>query len=259
MRRYKYYKHIINRKRFKDFISNELVSVCMCTYNRASFLDNVIANILNQTYTNLEFVIVDDGSTDNSKEILNKWCEKDSRIRVIYSDHNFCKSRNLSYKEAKGNYVVNIDSDDECSLDRIEKQYKYLQEHKDVDIVGSLTSGLDRNVAHFENHNDIIANYTTGNNEMVVFGTMMIRKSLLDKFTHDFFFSAFKGGGEDTIFKFCCLNYGAKFANIQEYLYHYNLGTQSMTHHTNYKSSFFDKLIFTSKGFNDVLQKVKKF
>jgi cellulose synthase/poly-beta-1,6-N-acetylglucosamine synthase-like glycosyltransferase len=137
MKNIAHYKYELSRKKYKDFKSDDLISVVMCTYNRAKFLDNVISNILNQTYTNLEFVIVDDGSTDNSKEILEEWKKKDSRVRVIYSDHNFCKSRNLAFKEAKGAYVACMDSDDECALDRLEKQYLYLKAHQDVDIVGT--------------------------------------------------------------------------------------------------------------------------
>lgn len=84
----------------------------------------------------------------------------------------------------------------------------------------------------------------------------MIKKSLLDKFTHDYFFTTFNFGGEDRVFKYECLNYGAKFANLQEKLYHYNRGSQSMTSGNEHKLS--DCMIFGCKTLNDVLLRTKQ-
>lgn len=251
-----YKKHFINRKRFNTFKADDLISVCMCTYNREKYLDNVIANILNQTYENLEFVIVDDGSTDNSREILEKWANIDPRVRVIYSDHDFIKSRNLAFKSAKGSYIACMDSDDECALDRIEKQFKYLQEHPDVDVVGTQAYKNGKITSFAEKHDDIINAWAPNNNEMMLFGSLMIRRSLLDKFTHDYFFEIFKNGGEDTIFKLCALNYGAKFANIQEPLYQYIIGEQSITH--NWRGYTFETVIHSISSLSEALLAVKK-
>lgn len=258
MRPIEYKKHFINRKRFNTFNADDLVSVCMCTYNREKYLDNVIANILNQTYENLEFVIVDDGSTDNSREILEKWANRDPRVRVIYSDHDFIKSRNLAFKYAKGSYIACMDSDDECTLDRIEKQYRYLQEHLDVDIVGTQAYKGDVLMTFAEKHEDIIDAWTPQGYNLFLFPSAMIKRSLLDKFTHDFFFDIFSHGGEDAIFKLCSLNYGARFANIQEPLYQYILGEQSMSHWNNWRGYTFDTFRYSISSLSEALQVVKK-
>lgn len=256
MRSVAYMKHIINRRRYKDFVSDDLISVCMCTYNRACYLDNVISNILNQTYVNIEFVIVDDGSTDNSREILDKWSSQDSRVRVIYSDHDFIKSRNLAFKEARGTFVACMDSDDECSLDRIEKQYKYLQEHEDVDIVGCWVANNPWQKAVTEFHEDLVSNWSPEHYNLGFFAAYLIRISLLEKFNHPYFCDLFSQGGEDQIFKLSALNYGAKFANVQETLYSYNRSYQSMT--WNYKpDNPWHCFINGVASLNDALSKVK--
>lgn len=257
MKPLEYKKHFINRKRFNTFTADDLVSVCMCTYNRARYLDNVIANILNQTYENLEFVIVDDGSTDNSREILDKWSAQDSRVRVIYSNHDFIQSRNLAFMEARGAYIACMDSDDECSLDRIEKQYKYLQEHQEVDIVGCKASGYNRPCKLYETHEQIMQTWSSEENEISLFGTMLIRKTTLSMFKHDFFFDIFHECGEDTIFKLCALSYGAHFANLQECLYQYNYGSHSMSYHTVWRPNNFIFFIKDVKNITEAINRVR--
>jgi len=257
MRPVAYMKHIINRRRYKDFVANDLISVCMCTYNRAHYLDNVIANILSQTYMNIEFVIVDDGSTDNSREILDKWSSQDSRVRVIYSNHDFIKSRNLAFKEARGEYIACMDSDDECSLDRIEKQYKYLQEYHDVDIVGCKASGFNRPCKSYETHEQIMQTWSSEENEISLFGTLLIRKAILSMFKHDFFFDIFNECGEDTIFKLCALSYGARFANLQEYLYQYHHGPHSISYRTVWRPDNFRFFIKNVKTITEAINRVR--
>lgn len=256
MKSIEYKKHFINRKKFNTFSADDLVSVCMCTYNRARYLDNVIANVLNQTYENLEFVIVDDGSTDNSREILDRWSSQDSRVRVIYSNHDFIQSRNLAFMEARGAYIACMDSDDECSLARIEKQYRYLQEHQDVDIVGCWVTNSPWHKAAMEFHEDLVSNWSPEHYNLGFFPAYLIRRSLLEKFRHPYFCDLFYQGGEDQIFSLSALNYGAKFANVQETLYSYNRGIQSMTWH--YKPNKpWNWFINSVTSLGDALERVK--
>ena len=92
-------------------------------YNAEEYLERSIDSILNQTYGNLEVIIIDDKSTDNSKKIIQKYAFKDNRIKAFYSEINqgVSKSRNIGLKSAMGDYVLFMDADDYLVKDGIEK------------------------------------------------------------------------------------------------------------------------------------------
>ncbi|MDA9354294.1 glycosyltransferase, partial [Flavobacteriaceae bacterium] len=91
----------------------ELVSIITPSYNSSKFIEETIASVQAQTYSYWEMLITDDGSTDNSFEIIKKICKKDSRIK-LFSIKNAgpAVARNNSIKHAKGKYIAFIDSDD---------------------------------------------------------------------------------------------------------------------------------------------------
>ena len=117
------------------------VSVVMSTYNRAEMLPNAIESILNQTFTNFEFIIIDDASTDSTFEILQYYKKKDRRIRIYRNKQNcgctssYIKAQKLLSKSSK--YMAHIDDDDISFPNRLEIQYKYMQGHKNVAACGS--------------------------------------------------------------------------------------------------------------------------
>lgn len=117
----------------------ELISVLMPTYNVERFVGEAVESILNQTWTNFEFIIVDDCSTDRTYDILKKYAAKDSRIRLFRNDINskICKTLNRALSQAKGQFIVRMDGDDISEPTRFEKLYNYLERHKDVDLIGS--------------------------------------------------------------------------------------------------------------------------
>jgi len=119
------------------------VSVLMSTYNGAVYLRQAINSILNQTFTDFEFIIVDDNSTDNSGEILRSY--NDPRIRIIQNNKNIglTKSLNKGLKEAQGKYIARMDADDVSLLDRLKEQYNFLEAHPTIALVGSWAESMD--------------------------------------------------------------------------------------------------------------------
>lgn len=117
----------------------EKVSVIMSVYNSDKFLKEAIESILNQTYKNIEFIIIDDGSTDNSKEIIKKYEKIDKRIIFIENKENIGLTKNLNkaIELSSSNYIARMDSDDVSDVTRIEKQIDFLQKNKEFSIVGS--------------------------------------------------------------------------------------------------------------------------
>lgn len=116
----------------------KLVSVVMTAYNTEEYIDEAIQSILNQTYTNYEFIIIDDGSTDHTLDIIMKYAKKDDRIIVITRKNiGLAQSLNDGVRIARGEYIARMDSDDVCAPERFEKQVNYLNEHPDVFMLGT--------------------------------------------------------------------------------------------------------------------------
>ena len=105
------------------------VSIILPTYNRAYIIEKAIQSVLNQTYQDFELIIVDDGSTDNTEEIIKKLQEKDKRIRYIKLETNkgAAAARNEGIKIAHGKYITFQDSDDEWLPEKLEKQMKIFE------------------------------------------------------------------------------------------------------------------------------------
>ena len=116
-----------------------LVTVLMPCYNAMPFLTEALDSIVNQTYPNLEILCINDGSTDNSGEILNAYAQKDDRIRVIHNEENIklIRSLNNGIDLAKGEYIARMDADDISELNRIEIQLNFLLKNSNIDIVST--------------------------------------------------------------------------------------------------------------------------
>lgn len=122
-------------------LSQPLISVVMPVYNRADLLPRAIDSILAQTYKDFEFIIVDDGSTDNSVQIIEQYMEKDKRIKLVKNVKNrgIAYSRTRGNAEARGKYIAVMDSDDQALPHRLETSLKVFKEHPEID---ALSAGL---------------------------------------------------------------------------------------------------------------------
>ena len=121
-----------------------LVSVIMSVYNTEEhFLRGAIESILVQTYKNFEFIIVDDASEIRYKDILHSY--QDKRIQILQNGRNkgLTESLNRALDVCKGDYIARMDSDDINLPERIERQVKYLEEHRDIDVLACVTCVYD--------------------------------------------------------------------------------------------------------------------
>lgn len=121
------------------------ISVVMPVYNtKEEYLRSAIESILQQNYTDFEFIIVNDGSTNNSEEIILSY--SDPRIKYIKQNNKGAASaRNTAWDVAAGTYIANFDSDDIASSDRLEKQLKFLDENPSISLVGSWVNIIGSN------------------------------------------------------------------------------------------------------------------
>jgi len=117
-------------------MSNNKVSVVVPCYNQAQYLDEALQSVLNQSFTNWECIIVNDGSTDNTEAVSNKWIKKDSRFKYIYQENGGLSSaRNSGIKKAESEFVLPLDADDKIGENYLELAYQAFQEHKDLKVV----------------------------------------------------------------------------------------------------------------------------
>lgn len=121
-----------------------LVTVVTPTYNRVDYLPIAINSVLNQTYRNLELILVDDGSTDNTREVVEKY-HQDSRFQYIYQENRGqAAARNVGLGIARGDFIALLDSDDIWDLNKVERQIEAFVQHPDVGVVYGDTRYIDK-------------------------------------------------------------------------------------------------------------------
>ena len=120
------------------------ISVVMAVYNSAGVIADAIDSILNQTFTNFEFIIVDDGSTDAGARILRRYAGMDSRIKLYAQENSgLIASLNRGCRLAKGRYIARMDADDISLPTRLERQFRYLEGHPEIGVLGTWIQDVD--------------------------------------------------------------------------------------------------------------------
>lgn len=123
------------------------VSVILAAYNSARYLQRSIESILTQEYRDLELIVVDDGSTDNTDDILSRYADLDPRLRFVRNGENrgIVFSRNRGLQLAKGELLAGQDADDVSLPERLGRQVEFLDAHPEVGLVGTWASFIDEN------------------------------------------------------------------------------------------------------------------
>ena len=225
----------------------------MPVYNPGIHLIGAIESILNQTFIDFEFIIVDDASTDNSWKIIKSFAKKDNRIIPLKNKINLGVSltSNIAISQAKGKYIARMDSDDISTPDRIRKQVDFLKNNPETVLIGGQCTIINEN-------NQIIGEkkFPTTNkqiNNMIFWavpvqqGFMMINRSLLPKkFT---WYSPSKFSAEEVDLYFNLLKFG-QFANLNDNLYFYRQLSTSLSHQ-NPKKTFWITLKSRLRAINN--------
>jgi len=154
--------YLLNNKFYKEW--GILVSVIIAVYNGEKYINEAIESVLNQTYRNIELIVVDDGSTDSTANIVKRY--KD--IKYIFQEHKGkYAARNLAMENAHGDYITFIDADDAYINTKIEKQLQVLNRNPEVDVVYNDLIVADENLGYihtlkndgkYENKEDLLAN-----------------------------------------------------------------------------------------------------
>lgn len=130
-------------------IAKPQLSVILSVYNGADYLRAAVDSILSQTFRNFELILINDGSTDSSKEIIESY--DDPRIRLINQEnHGLVFSLNRGFSLAAGEYIARMDADDISSPSRLEKQMEVISSKPEVAVVGSFFSYIDEEDNHLD-------------------------------------------------------------------------------------------------------------
>ena len=163
-------------------MNDKIVSIIIPTYNRANCIRETITSVLNQTYQNFEIIIIDDGSIDNTKEIIQAFL--DERIKYIFQEHNGlpASARNKGLKLAKGEYIAFLDSDDLWFPQKLKIQINFMKENPSILLVA--TNGLifplkpNMKVLSLKNNIKISFKELLQNN-IIINSSVMMRKNVI--------------------------------------------------------------------------------
>ncbi|MFA7717094.1 MAG: glycosyltransferase family A protein [Candidatus Absconditabacterales bacterium] len=231
-----------------DSKNTPLVSVIMPTYNRARTIGNALISVMQQDYPNMEVIVVDDGSTDDTQEVVTSFQKQDDRITLINHVQNqgIAKSRNTGMAKAQGDIFAPLDSDD-IWIDghKIQKQISFLEKHSEISIVG--TNGIIKNNkegyyrSHLPQTNEEIKNKIFRACPFM-HSTVLFKREVYDKC-----------GGYPEDIKFCedyayWLKAGkdSKFANLPDYTMLYDTNTEN-TCYTHYIAQMKEALLLFFK------------
>lgn len=233
----------------------DLVSVIVPVYNVEKYLDRCIESLLNQTYCNLDIILVDDGSKDNSGKKCDNWEKKDNRISVIHQENGgLASARNTGLCHAKGQYICFVDSDDWVHVEYVEKQYKALIKNQaDIVICSHSIEFINDNISQpitfqkeecFDKNNMAKGIYLL--EEVDVFNTVwnkMYSKQIIDNLQ----FELNSEPGEDLLFNVKCFLKVNKIIVLPDILYFY-MRQDELTLTSSYKKGLFE----LSQKFNNV-------
>ena len=205
-----------------------LVSVLLPAYNAEKYLAEAIRSVLSQTYSNFEFIIINDGSTDSTESIIKSFA--DERIKYVANENNIglIATLNKGIALAKGELLMRMDADDICLPGRMASQLTFLKNNPEVGICGcnyiEFGKGSERHVKLSADHNEIYAKMLF--NSSLVHPSLMIRMNLLKNLSV-VFDSGFPHAEDYELWSRLIFN--CKFSNVDEYLFKYRLHEGQIT------------------------------
>ena len=218
-----------------------VVSIIVPIYRAEKYLNKCVQSIVDQTYKNLEIILVDDGSPDNCPAICDAWAKKDSRIRVIHQRNGgFSAARNAGLDAATGTYIQFVDSDDWIEPNMVEALVIYAQQtHADIVRCGYYEEDGLQHLAfcstaqtHCPDQNTLIVDLMNDGLMSGALWNKLYRHSALGE-------TRFRNGySEDILFNYLLLAKEPKVVYVSEAYYHYRVNNGSVTNSTFRPSAF---------------------
>lgn len=220
--------------------SKSLVSVIMSAQNAGEFLEKSMQSILNQSYKNIELLVMDDGSLDNTYEVMKEFQQKENNVHIFKNNENIglTKSLNILLQNTRGKYIARQDADDTSYKERIDTQVKYL-EKKNLDFCSTraITKQKNRVIPGMSYYLPLKLHIKFKN--PMIHGTLLIKKEILSEV-----------GGYDERFLYAqdykllmdLIKYKYKYNIIKEPLYELNMQNNISTQFKSEQKAMFDKI-----------------
>ena len=248
---------------------NELVSIILPVYNAEKFIEKTIMSVLNQSYSNIECIVIDDGSTDMTNTIINELMEKDGRLKYFKQENGgICSARNLGLQKINGEYVCFCDHDDEYAADYIETSIELIKAlrvdvvcsaYKEIEINDSIVIKEEIRIPSDKSLvwdvSNIFSDYLSYQHTFTTVWNCLYKKKAL---TESEFDERMKFGGEDILFNLRILQHGLKVGkNDSISYYHYKRHGQSASSKLN-NNRIESLMICLSEEVNIISQNMNK-
>lgn len=202
------------------------VSIIVPIYNSETYLKKCIESLINQTYQNIEIILINDGSSDNSQEIIDEFVSKDQRVKAFKKENSgVSDTRNIGISEAAGEFFLFVDSDDFIDLDYVDKSVKYIEDNN-LDYLKcsyiEKNGAKENRINYYQNKiftkNEIIVEISETDNFSSIGGVFVKKGIIIDnniRFSKDYKF------GEDMFFNYCVLVSSNKVGYLSTCNYYY--------------------------------------
>ena len=189
----------------------ELISVIIPVYNAEKYIRKCVQSCLNQTYANIEIIVIDDGSSDQSADICDRFVEKDERVHVFHKENGGVSSaRNIGLSVARGKFIIFVDADDWIEPDMVYALWKKQEEHK-CDLVvcnyslyveGKKKRTGSKRYKNLESKKEILDYIIEPGNDDFIRGPVfkLYKADIIQ--THAIIFNQMLTLGEDTVFNY---------------------------------------------------------
>lgn len=219
---------VLSRASFYSPLKAPMVSVVMSSYNREELTERAMNSLINQTYKDIEIIVFNDASSDNTAAVLNDFAYRDKRVKVFHNEKNKGLIHNLNrgLDIARGKYIVRMDDDDVSLPTRIEKQVEFMEKNPQYVVAGT-SYYMDEEKpeqAVFMDSSWRDSRILSYMQVPVLHPTTIIRKNFLDKY-HIRYDSRFKSA-EDTHFWASISKHNGKITNMQDLLFVYTLNSK---------------------------------
>lgn len=238
----------------------EKISVIIPVYKAEEFLTRCLESILTQTYNNLEIILIDDGSPDNSGKICDEYAKKDKRIKVIHKQNEGVSvARNIGIENSTGKYITFIDSDDwidkyayEKMLEQMKKnnvdvvKCGFFKDFEEMPFIYPESKKIDLDV----NREEVIQLFTTGR-ALAGMCYLLIKKTCIDKIDK---FNSKLALGEDLLFELELMCTAGSIYMFNDRFYHYFTNIGSATKSMNYKKRNIEQLMILYENVCNLLR-----
>ena len=208
------------------------ISVVTPVYNAESFLPEAIESVLNQSLTDFEFILIDDGSTDRTAEILSGYSSRDPRVRVHRQPRNMGvrEALNTGCRLARADFIARMDADDISEPERLDRQFAFLNDHGKVGVVGSAvqlidSKGAKKRIKAFPEEPALIA-WSMLFFNAIAHPTVMMRRELVERAG---LYPPVAARGPEDYALFMRLTRLTRFANLPEALLRYRVSDQNLS------------------------------